>query len=150
MLEVPLNPDLIKVPNRSKRGRMIMVQGDVQNIAGKLKEIHPHLMLVLHEDHPEPWCVMQDDGDSRYLVSRYAELDDRIVEEMRRVVNVDPAARWRETLKRIDEENAKKDQFNPETEEFERMAFEFKKALKDSGLEPLANVSTPVRKNGRP
>lgn len=149
-IEVPFIPDNVALPagkvlGMSERPAMT---GEVWHFAQKLKELDPRLKLVVHENHEQPFVVMEfvpSDG-KWHFVSRYTMLDERVLENLRYMQHVPFSERFKATAARIDKENAERDTVDQYSEAMERMAFEFKHALKDSGIEPLANVPVPMYK----
>lgn len=147
-LIVPGLPGNVRIAGVNNPGALTMVESDLYNVAGRLKEIDPRLYLVYHEGHEHPWVVMMEDIDdgNTYFVSKYKEADARILEDVNRMKNIPAEKRFAETMKRIDAENAKREAVRPMDEEwFEPFEFEFRKALKQSGLEPGASMPYSVR-----
>lgn len=119
-----VNPDSLKI-----------VEGDVYNVCERIREISPDLRVVIQDGHPEPFVVMEDcrDGEVR-MVSRYAELDARILEDLRRMRAIPFEERFRKTTERIDRENAARDQAWKESEEFDEFAWTLKNAIREANL----------------
>lgn len=116
-----VNPDHLKV-----------CEGDVYGICQRVQdEISPNLRIVIHETHSEPFVVMEDciDGEVRF-VARYAELDARILEDLRRMMNVPYADRFAESVKAVEAHNAKLEAERFETDEFDEFVWHFKNDLK--------------------
>ena len=68
------------------------VEGDVFNICERIRTEVPdgdRLFVVMHEEHPKPYVVMEkcDDGTERF-VYRTDSLDARLLEKLRYFVNV--------------------------------------------------------------
>ncbi len=127
-------PDNVKIAGVNPRA-LKMVESDVFNIAQRVKEIDPHLYIVIHDGHPEPFVVMEHalDGTER-MVSRYAALNQQILEDLRRMINVPFEQRFAETTKRIDAENKAAEDAWMESEQHERMTWEFRKALEEANM----------------
>jgi hypothetical protein len=100
------------------------VEHDVYNIAERIRQIDSNLRLVLHEGHERPWVVLEvgPDGQERF-VSRYEELDARIIDHLLYMLKVP----FEERLARLDREiEAANAGFGRMTEEqFERFARDF-------------------------
>lgn len=128
---------------------MTHVSSDVYGIAQRVKELDSNLRIVLHEDHPKPWVVVErgPDGEERF-VKRFAELDARIIEELQYMRAVPLHRRVAEAEKIEARENEK---FGRLTEEqFERLAFDFLKAGRESGiLNPKWTRDRPLPKRKR-
>jgi hypothetical protein len=136
MLLTPV-PDNMRLPRGAVLGNTHVVEGDVFNICERIKDIHPDLFVVLQEGHDRPWVVMErcTDGVER-MVSRYEELDARILEDLRYMLAVPFEERYRRVADRIDRENKQREQVSDEW--IERFAWDFQRALVD------ANMSDPV------
>lgn len=123
---------------RTRKGeRLLHVGSDVYNICERVKEIDTRLSIIVHEGREKPFVVIErcDDGVER-MVARYAELDARILEDLRRMLAIPATERVEKLQRQIDRENAENDKMDPE--KWERFTYEFQKALVDS------NLSTPV------
>lgn len=141
-LDIPFVPSNVMLP-RSTSTKMRVVTSDVYNVCERIKAIDPRLMVVLQENHPEPWAVMENcvDGNVR-MVARYAALDARILDDLQRMLRTPFTERFRILSERIDAENAKNEKVNMDTEANERLAFEFKRALRDSNIEPSVRFTS--------
>lgn len=112
-----------------------VVEGDVFNIASRIKEVHPDLYLVLHKDHPEPWVVMELclDGVER-MVARYDELGAHILTDLQRMLSIPFEHRERALQAKLDKENAAMENAWKESEAHDRFTWEFARALRDSNI----------------
>lgn len=123
MLATPIPANL-----RIRAGtKMTIVESDVYNVCRRIKEIDPSLYVVLQEGHDKPWVVMEmcHDGECR-MVSRYAELDSRIIDDLRRMLAI-PFDKRIETLqKQLDAENEAASK-NPE--QWERFIWDIGRTL---------------------
>lgn len=120
-----VNPDALK-----------MVEGDVYGVCARIQaEVSPDLRVVIHDNHPEPFVVMEDciDGECRF-VARYAELDARIIEDLQRMRKIPFADRYRATSERIDRENAAKEREWMESEWFDEFAWSMKNEIRKANL----------------
>lgn len=115
--------------------KLTVVEGDVFDMANRIKEIDPNLYIVLHDGHAEPWVVMELclDGWER-MVARYAELGPHILEDLRRMIAIPYDERERELQKKIDKENEARENAWMESEAHDRMTWDFRKALEDSNM----------------
>jgi hypothetical protein len=117
--------------------RYTAVEADLYNICERIKEIDPNLRVVMHEGRDEPWVVVErgPDGEERF-VSRYAELDARVLEDLRYMLAVPFEKRLQVVEAKIKENN---DQIGKMSDEqMERFSYEFQKALVES------QISDPV------
>ena len=132
-----MTPLITPRPSNLVSTRQVPVESDVYNICMRVQELDPNLRIVLHENHPKPWVVMErgPDGEERF-VSRYEELDARIIENLRYMQAVPLEKRIDELQRQADAENAKHGMMSEER--FEKFAYDFQKALVDS------NMSNPV------
>jgi hypothetical protein len=123
-------PSNLTVPQSAA---FVAFESDVYNICARIKEIDPNLRVVLHEGAAEPWVVLElgPDGEERY-VKRYAELDARILEDLRYMLAVPFEKRIEALDKQIQENNDKRGKMSEE--QMERFAYEFRKAAVESNL----------------
>lgn len=141
--EMPSNLRLDMSGNRQK---VMMVDSDLYNIAERVKEIDPNLYIVFHEDHPQPFTIMEDckDGVCRF-VARYEELDQRILDDLRYMLSVPFDERLRVVERRIDKANA--DLEKPDEEIMDWLATEMRRDLVKSGFStPIGFTSYPLKK----
>lgn len=139
---------MMPVPENLRAGRVRMVDNDLYNICDRVKEIDKNLYLVYHENHKEPWVVMEHcaDGTERF-VSRYEELGAHILDNLRYMLAVPFEKRLAETQARIDRENEKFD--GPDEGVMEQLLFSFDKAARRSNLyNPVWGKSFPKVKKG--
>lgn len=129
---------------------MTMVESDVYDICNRIKEIDPNLSVALHEGHAQPWVVMErgPDGEDRF-VSRYAELDSRILDNLRYMLAVPFEKRVEVLQKQVEENNAKIGHMNEE--QMDRFAHQFRDALVKSNMaDPVWSRSyRNVKKKGK-
>ena len=141
--EMPSNLRLDMSGNRQK---VKMVDSDLYRITERIAEIDPNLYVVFHEDHPQPFTVMEDckDGVCRF-VARYAELDQRILEDLRYMLSVPFDDRMKIAQKKIDKANA--DLEKPDEEVLDWLATEVRRELIKSGLStPIGFTSYALKK----
>lgn len=148
-LAIPFVPENVMLP-RSTTRRMKVVTSDVYNICDRIKQIDRRLMVVLQENHPEPWAVMENcaDGNVR-MVARYEALDARILDDLQRMLAIPYLERFRILSEKIDKENADNEKINMDTEANEKLAFEFRRALRDSNIEPAVRFTStrPIKRS---
>lgn len=124
---------MMPVPENLKAKRARMVDSDLYNICERIREVDPNLFLVYHEDHKEPWVVMEHCADNTdRLVSRYEDLGAHILDDVRYMLHVPFEKRLAETEKRIELENAKFDGLSEEA--MENFLYVFDKAARRSNL----------------
>lgn len=151
-LHLPGTPSNMKFPPHLA-GKLKMVEHDVYNICGRVKEIDPRLYIVLQEGHEKPWVVMERVEDRVEMVSRYERLDASILDDLRRMLSIPFEHRMKELFKQVDAENKRAENAWKESETHERFMWDFRRALEES------NIATPmwtrsfrnikgVRKNG--
>lgn len=124
---------------REQQGKkMTMVEGDVYNICSRIKEIDPNLRIVLHEGADKPWVVLEKsvvDGEERF-VSRYAELDGRILDDLRYMLAVPFEKRIQKLEHEIEANNSKIGKMTEE--QIDQMAHAFKDAaVKSNMIDPV-------------
>ncbi len=126
-------PDNMRLPGRLKGARMMT--SDVFNVCEQIKQLDPNLYVVLHEGHEKPFVVMEHciDGQER-MVKRYAELDSRILADLRKMITVPWSERYKQLAREIDAHNRKQEAAWEESEAHERFTFELGKALRESGI----------------
>jgi hypothetical protein len=128
-IHIPFPHDVI----RTKRKPPQMVTSDLYDVAKRIKEIDPALILKLDEGHKKPWIVMEVRNGREMLVKRYEELSPAILDDLRYMASVPFMERYEKLVKEIDEDNAKGDTGMTD-EKFERFAYDFHKAAVSSGL----------------
>jgi hypothetical protein len=110
-----------------------MVEGDVFNIAARVKMIDPSLSVLLQEGHPKPWVVVETNATGEHMVQRYERLDPEILEDLRRMAAIPFEKRYRELADAVDAENTA-----PSTgltdEQFELFAWNLRKNILKYGL----------------
>lgn len=132
---------------------MVQVESDVYNICTRIKEIDPNLSVVLHEGHPQPWVVMErgPDGEDRF-VSRYENLDARILEKLRYMLAVPFEKRLEVLTREVEEANKAHGRMNEE--QIDRLAHAFYDAgVKSNMIDPkwgksYRNTNKKGRVNG--
>lgn len=109
------------------------VDGDVFNICNRIKEIDSRLRIVLHEGHQKPWVVLEmcADGEERF-VSRYEELDSRILTDLQRMLAVPFMERVEKLSREIDAKNAQHGRMTEE--QIDQLAHAFRKAAVESNM----------------
>jgi hypothetical protein len=129
VIGTPSNMKIAGAPNAKLR----VVESDVFNVCDRIKEIDPSLHVVLHEDHPEPWVVMEHchDGVTR-MVKRYAQLDPSILDDLRYMLHVPYTERARVVAAEVEAHNAELEKVDEE--KMERMAFDMRRALRDANM----------------
>lgn len=110
-----------------------LIESDLWNIAERIKEIDPSLIVVFHEGHKEPFTIMEQcaDGVTRF-VARYAELDQRILEDLRYMARVPFDERMKIVERKIDKANAELEGTDPEVMDW--LATEMRRELKKAGM----------------
>lgn len=128
-----IRPATIAQISRSKEGRMVQIDNDVQNVANDLHEIDPHLRLR-YSEAGEYFVVylkpeQGDEGDG-HLVLTAQDCDQRIVNRIREISA--PTYNYVEELEKA-EAKARKEKDDAWTEKIgpiaERLAFEMRKEL---------------------
>lgn len=143
MLLTPL-PSNVKLSHRM-RGKQAVVDSDLYGIAERIKkELSPNLVIVFHADHKEPFVVMENciDGTIRF-VKRYAELDARIIDDLRYMISVP----FEERLRKAEaEEKENNDAIGaPDPEKQERFTHEMGRELVRANiLDPLWSTNYPL------
>ena len=129
VIGTPSNMRIAGAPNAKLR----VVESDVYNVCARIKEIDPRLEVVLHEDHPEPWVVMEHctDGVTR-MVKRFPQLDASILDDLRYMLHVPFEERRRVVEAQIEKDNAEFDRVDEE--KMERMAWDMRRALRDANM----------------
>jgi hypothetical protein len=126
-------PSNLRLDMSGDRRGVTVVDSDLYKIADRVKEIDPRLMIVYHDGHPEPFTVMEQcaDGVTRF-VARYAELDQRILEDLRYMASVPFDERIKITERKIDAANAALEAMDEETMDW--LAVEMRRELIKAGL----------------
>jgi hypothetical protein len=146
MTELMLNkPENIHVKGGQ---RLVMVDSDVYNIAERLKEIDPHLKLVLHEGHEKPWVVVERGLNGvEYFVSRYEELGSHILEHLRYMRAVPLKDRVEKLAREADAANEKMGRWDEE--KMDKFAHDFLKAAVESNMiDPKWTRNYALKKRG--
>lgn len=112
---------------------MSVVDSDVFNIAERVRELDPSLRVVLHENHERPWVVVERcaDGEERF-VARYAELDARVVDDLRYMLAVPFDQRLAKVAREAEESNERLGRMTDE--QFDRFAWDFKRSLYEANM----------------
>lgn len=121
-----------------------MVESDVYGICERVAEISPRLKVVVLEGQEHPFAIMEscDDGVER-LVFKVRELDNRVVEKLRRIMAMPLSERLRQIER--DERRFKEQERERELEElYERVGRPMWTLLDRCGfLEAPRGVSYP-------
>ena len=143
---ITFKPDNVKLP-RNTRESMQMVTGDVYNIANRIKEkFGPNLFIVVHDNHPKPFVVMEHcaDGAER-LVKRYEALDARIIEDLEYMLKVPFEKRQKIAELEVAKAEAERDRAFAESEKFDYFATEMKREMKRANMiDPLHETIYPL------
>lgn len=126
-------PDNMRLDVSGDQKKMAMVDSDLWNIADRIKEIDPNLIIIFHEGAKEPFVIMENgpDGVSRF-VARYAELDQRILEDLRYMAHIPFDERLKKVEREIDAKNAALEAQDPEVMEW--LASEMRRELKKANM----------------
>lgn len=118
--------------------RLQLVESDVFNICNRIKEIDPRLVVRLRDGHAKPWVVLEitDDGIERW-VAAYEELNASILDDLRYMAAVPLEDRVARVEREIEASNKELEK-GMSDETFEKFAWDFNKALRQS------NMSDPV------
>lgn len=141
--EIPSN---LRIDMSGNRRGIMVVDSDLYKIADRIKEIDPRLMIVYHDGHPEPFTIMEqcEDGVTRF-VARYAELDQRILEDLRYMLHVPFEKRLAIVEREIDEKNAALEAIDEETLDW--IATEMRRDLVRTGFsDPIGFKNFPLHK----
>ncbi len=129
-----------------------LVESDVFGICERVKQLDPNLVVRLNEGHTEPWVILEigQDGVERF-VSRYSELDARIIEDLQRMLRIPFEQRFRATADRIDRENEERMRNIFDDEQMERLSWEMRRALRQSNMADIPDTAhkRPKRKRAR-
>lgn len=147
MLLSPVTPDQIKVAG-TKGHKIHWVDQDVLGIVQRVKEIDPNLSIILHENHRHPFVVMEQcvDGSCR-MVSRYAALDARILDDLRYMLSVPFDKRFEALTRRIDAENEAQEHKWQDSEQWDEFVWNFRQALRDANMADIPD--TRKRRGGQ-
>lgn len=126
-------PDNMRLDVSGDQNKMAMVDSDLWNIAERVKEIDPNLMIIFHADAKEPFVVMENgpDGVSRF-VARYAELDQRILEDLRYMARIPFDERMKKIEREIDKRNEALEK--PDEEVMDWLATEMRREMKKANM----------------
>ena len=132
MLVTPI-PTNLRLDMSGDRHTSAVVGSDLYGIAERVRELDPNLMIVFHEDREEPFTVMENckDGVVRF-VARYKELDSRIIDDLRYMLNVPFEERLKKVEREIDKANA--DLEKPDDEVLDWLASEMRRDMKKYGI----------------
>ena len=136
-METPLltpRPDNLTVPRHRQYAN---VEADLYSICTRIKELDPNLRVVLHEQHPQPWVVLEmgADGEERF-VARYAELDARVLENLRYMLAVPFEQRLAKVEREVEHSNDRRGHLNEE--QLDKLAHAFKDAaVKSNMIDPV-------------
>jgi hypothetical protein len=122
------------------------VEGDLYDVCKRIKQIDPNLHVVLHEGHPQPWVVMENciDGECR-MVKRYAELDQRILGDLRRMLAIPFDERIKILDREVDEANTRNAHFLPD-EAKEQFVWQMHRSLVDCNfMDPKWSKNMPLK-----
>lgn len=110
-----------------------LIESDLWNIAERIKEIDPNLVVVFHEGHSEPFTVMEQcrDGVTRF-VARYKELDQRILEDLRFMQSIPFSERIQAVERKIDAANDALER--PDEEVMDWLATEMRREMKKANM----------------
>lgn len=128
------------------RTAVSIVDGDLYNIAQRIKEIDPNLMIVFHDGHPEPFTIMENcaDGVTRF-VKRYAELDQRILDDLRYMLRVPFDERLKIADRQIQRANDALER--PDDDVVDWLASEMRRDLVRTGFsDPIGFTNYPLKK----
>lgn len=139
-------PENMRIDMSGNRQAVSIVDSDLYNIAERVKEIDPSLVIVFHEDHPEPFTVMEHcaDGVTRF-VKRYKVLDQRVLDDLRYMLSVPFDERLKIVERQIDRDNASLEAIDDETLDW--LASEMRRDLVKTGFsDPIGFTSYPLKK----
>jgi hypothetical protein len=143
MLITP-TPSNIRIAHTKKQ--QAMVDSDLYNIAERVKEIDPRLIIIFHDREEYPFVVMEQcaDGETRY-VKRYQELDSRILDDLRHMLSVP----FMDRVRVADELEAKRrrELEAPDPEVIEWLAHEMRRELiKSNWIDPVNTTHYALKK----
>jgi hypothetical protein len=139
-------PSNLRVDMSGDRRNVMVVDSDLYKIADRVREIDPRLMIVYHDGHPEPFTIMEqcEDGVTRF-VARYAELDQRILDDLRYMLRVPFDERLKRVEREIDAKNAALEAMDEETLDW--IATEMRRDLVKTGFsDPIGFKNFPIKK----
>lgn len=139
-------PENMRLDMSGDRQAVSIVDSDLFNIADRIKEIDPNLVIVFHENHPEPFTVMENcaDGVTRF-VKRYKTLDQRVLEDLRYMLSVPFDERLKIVERQIDRDNAALEAIDEETLDW--LASEMRRDLVKTGFsDPIGFRNYPLKK----
>lgn len=145
--EIPSN---LRLDMSGDRRGVMVVDSDLYKIADRVREIHPSLMIVYHDGHPEPFTIMEqcEDGVSRF-VARYEELDQRILDDLRYMLSVPLDERIKIAEREIDAKNAALEAIDGATMDW--LASEMRRDLVKGGFStPIGFTSYPLHQKRKP
>ena len=136
-------------PNNLRfQGVAHVVESDVYNICERIREVDPDLFIVV-ADPPRPdgknFIVMEiDQSGAESLVSRYEELDARIIEDVERMRKI-PLPQRLEQLEKDNTKFERAEQERMEEELYERLGGPMWHQLEHDGFIDSRGVSAPKR-----
>jgi len=136
-------------PNNLRfQGVAHVVESDVYNICERIREVDPDLFIVV-ADPPRPdgknFIVMEiDQSGAESLVSRYEELDARIIEDVERMRKI-PLPQRLEQLEKDNKKFERAEQERMEEELYERLGGPMWHQLEHDGFIDSRGVSAPKR-----
>lgn len=139
-------PENLRLDMSGNTQAVSIVDSDLYNIAARVKEIDPSLVIVFHEGHPQPFTIMENcaDGVTRF-VARYAELDQRILDDLRYMLRVPFDERLKKVEREIDAKNAALEAIDEETLDW--LASEMRRDLVRTGFStPIGSTNYPLKK----
>jgi len=110
-----------------------IVESDIYNIAERVRQLDPRLVIVVHEDAEFPFVVMEEgpDGVSRF-VKRYKELDQRVIDDLRYMQSVPFDERLKMADREINKNNAALEDIDEDMLDW--IATEMRRELIKSGM----------------
>ncbi len=123
-----------------------VVENDVYSICERIRQLDPNLFVVLHPDHEKPFVVMErcSDGEAR-LVKRYAELDQRILADLRRMLSITLEQRFAELDREVEAANTRNAHFLPD-EAKEQFVWQMHRSLVDCNfMDPKWSKNMPLK-----
>lgn len=142
-----IRPASLAQVQRSKDGRMVAIDNDVQNVANDLHEIDPKLRLRFSEAGGYFVVYFCEDGieGNGQLVLTAQDLDQRIVERIRRISSADYD--YAAELEKADDQKARDDAWQWSEwagETGEKLAHTLRKELGHTGSRAFIPKEIPV------
>lgn len=109
------------------------MDSDVYNIATRIKELDPNLIIVLTQSQQFPFSIYEFGRDNEYhLVKRYAELGEHVLNDLRYMASVPLAERTEKVMKEVEDHNNKMQRMDEgQAEEFAEL---FHREMVKAGL----------------